>query len=79
MFCRNYMEDIHAGKRERVGFKFVGADWVNNWDYVDWAIEMSAPRTCIVVDNVVAKGVRWFHSQFLIRFLRTYLSNRSCN
>jgi len=28
----------------------------NNWNYVDAAIGMSEPGTCIIVDNVVRKG-----------------------
>jgi predicted O-methyltransferase YrrM len=48
--------DIQSGKRERLGFTFIDADKLNNWNYVDWAIKMSVPSACIVVDNVVAKG-----------------------
>ena len=49
-------EDIKAGKKERVGFTFIDADKGNNYNYVEWAIKMSVPKACIVVDNVVAKG-----------------------
>ena len=49
-------EEIRAGKREKVGFTFIDADKLNNWNYFDWAVKMSVPRACVVVDNVVSKG-----------------------
>ena len=49
-------EEIQAGKREKVGFTFIDADKLNNWNYFDWAVKMSVVPACIVVDNVVCKG-----------------------
>ena len=49
-------EEVDAGKRERFGFTFIDADKLNNYNYFDWAVKMSRPGACIVVDNVVAKG-----------------------
>ena len=48
--------EIEAGTRDRFAFAFIDADKVNNWRYFDWAVRMSVPGACIVVDNVVAKG-----------------------
>ena len=49
-------EDIKTGKRERFGFAFIDADKANNWNYFDFAVKMSKPRACVVVDNVAARG-----------------------
>lgn len=49
-------EDVQAGKKEKIGFAFIDADKGNNWNYFDWAVKMSVPRACIVVDNVVSRG-----------------------
>lgn len=48
--------EIESGTRERFGFAFVDADKLNNYTYFDWAVRMSAPGACVVVDNVVSKG-----------------------
>lgn len=48
--------DIESGKREKFGFTFIDADKLNNWNYFDWAVKMSVPRACIVVDNIASKG-----------------------
>lgn len=50
------LEEIEAGKAERVGFAFVDADKMNNWTYCDFAIRMGYPGTCICVDNIVQHG-----------------------
>ena len=49
-------EEVQSGQRERFDFTFIDADKLNNWAYFDWAVKMSRPGACLVVDNVVAKG-----------------------
>jgi len=49
-------EQIQSGRRPRFGFTFIDADKGNNYNYLDWAVEMSLPNACICVDNVVVKG-----------------------
>ena len=49
-------QEIQSGQRERLDFAFIDADKMNNWTYFDWAVGMSRPGACIVVDNVVSKG-----------------------
>lgn len=55
--------EVAAGTREKFGFAFIDADKLNNYTYFDWAVQMShrvadgtGLRSCIIVDNVVAKG-----------------------
>ncbi|KAH7065321.1 O-methyltransferas-like protein family 3 [Macrophomina phaseolina] len=50
------LEEIEAGKAERVGFAFIDADKINNWTYCDFAIRMGGAGTCICVDNIVQHG-----------------------
>lgn len=50
------LEEIEAGKVERVGFAFIDADKMNNWTYCDFAVRMGYPGTCICVDNIVQHG-----------------------
>ncbi|KAL8714470.1 MAG: hypothetical protein Q9220_001803 [cf. Caloplaca sp. 1 TL-2023] len=49
-------QEVEAGERPRFGFTFIDADKPNNWNYFDFAVGMSKPGACIVVDNVAAKG-----------------------
>ena len=49
-------QEIQSGQREKLDFTFIDADKMNNWTYFDWAVGMSRPGACIVVDNVVSKG-----------------------
>lgn len=49
-------EDIKNGKKEKLDFAFIDADKSNNWNYFDWAVKMSRPGACIIVDNVVLWG-----------------------
>jgi predicted O-methyltransferase YrrM len=50
--------EIQSGKREKFQFVFVDADKENNWNYVNMAIGMCEPGTCIIVDNVV-RNINW--------------------
>jgi predicted O-methyltransferase YrrM len=34
-------------------FVFIDADWENQQQYFDWAVQLSRPKSCIVVDNAV--------------------------
>ncbi|KAM7213476.1 O-methyltransferase [Rhypophila decipiens] len=49
-------EEVLAGKRERFGFTFIDADKQNNWNYLNWAADMSNPGSLLCVDNVVRGG-----------------------
>jgi len=49
-------EDVQAGKKEKIGFAFIDADKGNNWNYFDWAVKMSVPRACIVVDIFLSRA-----------------------
>ena len=49
-------EEVESGQKPRIDFAFIDADKLNNWTYFDWAVKMSRPGGCIVVDNVVSKG-----------------------
>jgi predicted O-methyltransferase YrrM len=48
--------EVASGKRAKFDFVFIDADKENNWNYVDVALGMCEPGTCIIVDNVVRKG-----------------------
>jgi predicted O-methyltransferase YrrM len=50
--------EIQSGKREKFQFVFIDADKENNWNYVDMAIGMCEPGTCIIIDNVV-RNTNW--------------------
>lgn len=50
-------EGIAAGKREKFDFTFIDADKQNNTSYLRLAVEMSNPGACIIVDNVVRRGL----------------------
>ena len=50
------VKEVKAGKREPFDFVFIDADKQNNLAYFDLALQMTKPRTCIYVDNVVRRG-----------------------
>jgi len=50
------LEEVKAGKRQKLGFTFIDADKPNNWNYFDLAVQMSVPKAWVVVDNVVRQG-----------------------
>ncbi len=50
------VEEVKQGKLENFQLVFIDADKGNNWNYVDMAIEVCEPGSCIIVDNVVRKG-----------------------
>lgn len=50
-------EEIEAGKREKFDFTFIDADKQNNTNYLKLATEMSRSGACIIVDNVVRRGL----------------------
>ncbi|EOA90702.1 hypothetical protein ACJQWK_11738 [Exserohilum turcicum] len=47
---------VAAGQRDAFDFFFIDADKPNNWNYVDLALGMCVPGSCIIVDNVVRSG-----------------------
>jgi predicted O-methyltransferase YrrM len=51
-------QEIENGKRDKFQFVFIDADKQNNWNYVDMAIGMCEPGTCIIIDNVV-RNTNW--------------------
>ncbi|KAH0340574.1 O-methyltransferas-like protein family 3, partial [Aureobasidium melanogenum] len=50
------LSDIEAGKLDKFDMVYVDADKMNNWNYVDLAIEGCRKGAIIVVDNVVQGG-----------------------
>lgn len=50
-------EEVAAGRRPKFDLVFIDADKVNNLTYLNHSIEMSRQRGCIIVDNVVRKGL----------------------
>lgn len=51
------LEEVKAGKRGTYDLVFIDADKINNWNYFDLAVQMSRPGACIIVDNVVWRGL----------------------
>lgn len=51
------LEEVKAGKRGTFDMVFIDADKVNNWGYFDLAVQMARPGACIIVDNVVRRGM----------------------
>jgi len=51
------VEEVGKGQRERFGLVYIDADKVNNWNYLNLAVQMCKPGACIIVDNVVRKGL----------------------
>ncbi|KAF2202125.1 O-methyltransferas-like protein family 3 [Delitschia confertaspora ATCC 74209] len=50
-------EEVKQGKRGKFQMVFIDADKENNWNYVDVAVGMTEQGGCIIVDNVVRKGL----------------------
>lgn len=50
-------EEVKQGKRDKFQLVFIDADKANNWNYVDTAVGMSEQGACIIVDNVVRRGL----------------------
>lgn len=48
--------EIDEGKLPRLGLTFIDADKGNNYNYLDWAVKLSKPGACVLVDNVVQGG-----------------------
>jgi len=51
------LKDVQDGKRPKFDFVFIDADKVHNWEYFDLACNMSRPGACVIVDNVVRRGL----------------------
>jgi len=51
------VEEVKAGKRGKYDMVFIDADKVNNWNYVNLALDMTRPGALIIVDNVVRRGM----------------------
>ena len=49
--------DIEQGKRQPFDFTFIDANKSDAPGYFDWAVKLSVPRACIMVDNMVRKGL----------------------
>ena len=49
--------EVKAGKRKKYDMVFIDADKINNWNYVNLALDMTRPGACIIVDNVVRRGL----------------------
>lgn len=50
-------KDVESGKRPKYDFVFIDADKENNLNYFNEAIVMCRSRACIIVDNVVRRGM----------------------
>jgi len=50
------LPEIEAEHEGPFGFTFIDADKVNNPEYFEWAVRLSAPGALIVVDNVIRGG-----------------------
>ena len=50
-------EEVSSGKRPKFDFVFIDADKDNNLSYFNEAVLMSRSRSCIIVDNVVRRGL----------------------
>ena len=49
--------EVKEGKRTKFDFTFIDADKANNWNYLNTATGMSRPGACLIVDNVVRRGM----------------------
>jgi predicted O-methyltransferase YrrM len=47
---------VEAEGRGPFDFVFIDADKINNAAYLDWAVQLTAPGSLIVVDNVIRDG-----------------------
>lgn len=50
------VNEVKDGKLGKFQLVFIDADKENNWNYVNTAIQLCEPGSCIIVDNVVRKG-----------------------
>jgi predicted O-methyltransferase YrrM len=50
------VQEVKEGKRPKLDMVFIDANKENNLEYFNFALEMSRPGTCIVIDNVVRRG-----------------------
>lgn len=50
------LKEIEDGKREKFGMTFIDADEMNSYAYCDFAIQMSYPGACIIIDNVMGRA-----------------------
>ncbi|KAF2670457.1 O-methyltransferase [Microthyrium microscopicum] len=50
------VEEVKAGKREKIDLAFIDANKPNNLEYFNWCVEMARPGACIIIDNVVRMG-----------------------
>ncbi|KZM18755.1 uncharacterized protein EKO05_0006496 [Ascochyta rabiei] len=50
------VDEVKEGKLGKFQLVFIDADKENNWSYVDTAIQLCEPGSCIIVDNVVRQG-----------------------
>jgi predicted O-methyltransferase YrrM len=50
------VDDVKQGKHGKFELTFIDADKENNWNYVQFALQMVDPGAVIIVDNVVRKG-----------------------
>lgn len=51
------VKEAQGSARGKFNLVFINADKQNNWAYVDHALGMRAKGACIIVDNVVRKGM----------------------
>ena len=51
------VKEVQSGARGKFDLVFIDADKENNWAYVDHALGMCVQGACIIVDNVVRKGM----------------------
>lgn len=50
-------EEVSNGKRPKFDFVFIDADKPNNLNYFNAAVSMCRSRACVIVDNVVRRGL----------------------
>jgi predicted O-methyltransferase YrrM len=50
------VQEVKDGKLPKFDLVFIDANKENNLDYFNFALEMSRPGTCIIIDNVVRRG-----------------------
>lgn len=53
----NIRAEVHSGTRPKFDFVFIDADKPNNLNYYNEAIALSRSRACVMVDNVVRRGM----------------------
>ena len=50
------VREIQNGEKDRIGFVYIDADKVNNWNYIDVVAEACESGAVIFVDNIVRGG-----------------------